>query len=157
MSAQSLTAYLDKHQVSYTTITHTQAFTAQEIAHAAHIPGAQLAKTVMVKLDGRLVEAVLPASRQLDLEAFRTTMGAETAQLAWESEFEEVFPDCEVGAMPPCGNIYGVDVYVSPSLRTSRNILFNAGSHSELISMHYKDFENLVRPTVVPLTRSDNA
>ena len=157
MSAQSLKAYLDDNRISYTTITHVQAFTAQEIAHSAHIPGAELAKTVMVKVDGRLVEAVLPASQQIDLEAFRATLGAETIELAWESEFEDLFPDCEVGAMPPCGNLYGVDVYVSPSLRSGRKILFNAGSHSELISMRYKDFEQLIQPMVVPLTRSDNA
>jgi Ala-tRNA(Pro) deacylase len=157
MSAQSLTAYLDENQIRYNTITHSPAFTAQEIAHSAHIPGGELAKTVMVKLDGKMVEAVLPASHQLDLESFRTTTGAEKVELATETEFEGIFPDCEVGAMPPCGNIYGVDVYVSPSLKSGRQILFNAGSHSELISMLYKDYEKLVQPSVVPLSRSERA
>jgi Ala-tRNA(Pro) deacylase len=153
MSAKSLTAYLDKNQVSYTTITHTPAFTAQEIADSAHVPGGELAKTVMVKLDDRIVEAVLPATHQLDLESFRTSTGAEKVELATETEFEDYFPDCEVGAMPPCGNIYGVDVYMSPSLKSGRLILFNAGSHSELISMLYKDYEKLVHPSIVPLSR----
>lgn len=153
MSAKSLTTYLDQNQVSYTTITHTPAFTAQEIADSAHIPGGELAKTVMVKLDGRIVEAVLPATHQLDLESFRTYTGAEKVELATETEFEGFFPDCEVGAMPPCGNIYGVDVYMSPSLKSGRLILFNAGSHSELISMLYKDYEKLVHPSIVPLSR----
>ncbi len=153
MSAQTLKAYLDENRVSYTTITHTPAFTAQEIAHSAHVPGNELAKTVMVKLDGKIVEAVLPASQQVDLEAFKTITGAEQAELATEAEFDAYFPDCEVGAMPPCGNIYGVDVYVSPSLTTDRQIMFNAGSHSELICMLYKDFETLVRPKVVPISK----
>ena len=156
MSAQSLTVYLDRNQIRYTTITHSPAFTAQEIAHSAHVSGSELAKTVMVKLDGRLVEAVLPASHKLDLESFKTITGAKEAELASEAEFEGYFPDCEVGAMPACGNIYGVDVYVSPSLKQERVIMFNAGSHSELISMLYKDFEKLVHPNVVPLSRTES-
>ncbi len=154
MSAQTLKAYLDENQVSYTTITHTPAFTAQEIAHSAHVPGNELAKTVMVKLDGKIVEAVLPASQQVDLESLKTVAGVEKAELATEAEFDGYFPDCEVGAMPPCGNIYGMEVYVSPSLTTDRQIMFNAGSHSELICMLYKDYENLVHPKVVPLSKA---
>lgn len=154
MSAQTLKAYLDENRVSYTTITHAPAFTAQEIAHSAHVPGNELAKTVMVKLDGKIVEAVLPASQQVDLEALKTSTGAEQAELATEAEFDGFFPDCEVGAMPPCGNIYGIDVYVSPSLTMDRQIMFNAGSHSELICMLYKDFENLVHPRVVPISKA---
>jgi Ala-tRNA(Pro) deacylase len=138
--------FLDEHQVSYTTITHSPAFTAQEIAHVAHIPGSELAKTVMVKLDDKLVEVVLPASQRLDLEQFRTTTGARKAELAKESDFDRFFPDCEVGAMPPCGNLYGMEVYISPSLSADRQIAFNAGNHSELICMQYKDFERLVHP-----------
>jgi len=152
MSVQKLKEFLDENQVRYTTIHHSPAFTAQEIAHAAHIPGSELAKTVMVKLDGQLVEAVLPASQQVDLEVFRTAAGAREAELATEAEFDYHFPDCEVGAMPPCGNLYGMQVYVSPSLSADKQIAFNAGSHSELICMLYKDFERLVHPMKIPLS-----
>jgi len=145
-------SYLDDHHVQYTTITHSPAFTAQEIAHNAHVPGNELAKTVMVKLDGKIVEAVLPASQQVDLELFRTTTGAQEAELATEAEFDYFFRDCEVGAMPPCGNLYGMDVFISPSLSKGREIAFTAGSHSELICMLYKDFEQLVHPTTVELS-----
>ena len=152
MSVQKLKSFLDDNQVRYTTIIHSPAFTAQEIAHVAHIPGSELAKTVMVKLDGQLVEAVLPASQQVDLEVFRTAVGAREAELAMEAEFDHCFPDCEVGAMPPYGNLYGMQVYVSPSLSADKQIAFNAGSHSELICMLYKDFERLVRPMKIPLS-----
>jgi Ala-tRNA(Pro) deacylase len=155
MSAQTLTAYLDENQIRYTTIIHSPAFTAQEIAHSAHVPGNELAKTVMVKVDGRIVEAVLPATHLVDLDSLKAAAGAEEVELAMENEFDGYFPDCEVGAMPPCGNIYGIEVYVSPSLGAKRNIMFNAGSHSELICMQYKDFEHLVHPKVVPLSRAE--
>lgn len=156
MAAQKLKAFLDQNQVRYTTIVHSPAFTAQEIAHSAHVPGGELAKTVMIKLDGKMVEAVLPASHQVDLDSLKSITGAHEAKLATEAEFDGYFPDCEVGAMPPCGNLYGVEVYISPSLRSDRQIMFNAGSHSELICMLYKDFEHLVHPTVVPLSRTEN-
>ena len=151
MALQKLRDYLDENHVQYTTITHSPAFTAQEIAHSAHIPGNELAKTVMVKLDGNIVEAVLPASQRVDLELFKSTTGALNAELATEAEFGAHFPDCEVGAMPPCGNLYGMEVYVAPSLSKDRLISFSAGTHSELICMRYKDFERLVHPTKVPL------
>jgi len=150
MSARKLTDFLDEHQVRYTTITHSPAFTAQEIAHAAHIPGGELAKTVMVKLDGKLAEVVLPASRRLDLELLRSATGASKVELATESDFDHSFPDCEVGAMPPCGNLYGMEVYISPMLSADRQIAFNAGNHSELICMNYKDYERLVHPRLLP-------
>jgi Ala-tRNA(Pro) deacylase len=152
MTPQKLKDYLDENHVQYTTITHSPAFTAQEIAHSAHVPGSELAKTVMVKLDGKMVEAVLPASQRVDLELFRTTTGAREATLASENEFDDFFPDCEVGAMPPYGNLYGMEVFVSPSLDKDRQIAFTAGTHSELICMLYKDFERLAHPTKVPLS-----
>jgi Ala-tRNA(Pro) deacylase len=152
MSAHKLTEFLDEHQVRYTTITHSPAFTAQEIAHAAHIPGSEMAKTVMVRLDGRLVEVILPATQRLDLERFRKATGARKAELAKEDDFDRFFPDCEVGAMPACGNLYGMEVYVSQQLSEDRQIAFNAGNHSELICMKCADFKRLVHPVTLPLT-----
>ena len=116
MPVQKLKQYLDSQRIKYVAITHSPAFTAMEVAQSAHIPGRELAKTVMVKLDGKMAMAVLPSLRKVDLNLLRESVGAQEAQLATETEFKSLFPDCETGAMPPFGNLYGLDVYVSPSL-----------------------------------------
>jgi Ala-tRNA(Pro) deacylase len=128
-------------------------FTAQEIAASAHIPGKELAKTVMVKIDGKMAMAVLPASYRIDFDLLQGATGASTIELASEEEFEDLFPDCEVGAMPPFGNLYGMDVFAAASLAEDTDIAFNAGSHSELIRLPYKDFEKLVGPKVLQFSR----
>jgi len=148
MPAAKLKEFLDSHQIKYVTIGHSRAITAQEVAESAHIPGKELAKTVMVKLDGKLAMAVLPASRKVDLERLREAADAKTAALAGEAEFKEMFPNCECGAMPPFGNLYGMDVFVATDLAEDQMIAFNAGSHSELIKLAYTDFDRLVRPKV---------
>lgn len=148
MPLQKLTAFLDSHGVKYLTIDHSRAYTAQEIAASAHIPGKELAKTVMVKLDGAMAMAVLPASYRVDLDALKAVAGAQEAALATEAEFKDLFPECEVGAMPPFGNLWGLPVYVAATLAEGKEIAFNAGTHSQLVRMAYADFERLVRPTV---------
>jgi Ala-tRNA(Pro) deacylase len=142
-------AFLDTHQVKYVVISHSKAYTAQGIAAVAHIRGKELAKTVILKLDGDLAMAVLPASYQVDLDALRRRTGVREAELATESEFKRHFADCETGAMPPFGNLYGIPVYVDESLTEDREIAFNAGSHYELIKMAFADFERLVKPEVM--------
>jgi Ala-tRNA(Pro) deacylase len=142
-------AFLDYHRVKYVTISHSKAYTAQGIAAMAHISGRDLAKTVIVKLDGDLAMAVLPASYQVDLEALRRLTGVRKAELATEREFKRAFADCETGAMPPFGNLYGVPVYVDETLTEDHEIAFNAGSHYELIKLSYADFERLVKPEVM--------
>lgn len=149
MPVKKLREFLDRHHVKYVTISHSQAFTAQQIAASAHIPGKELAKTVMVKLDGKVAMAVLPASFQVDFDLLRAATGASRVELAEEEEFKYLFPKCEVGAMPPFGNLYDMDVYVAESLTEDKEIAFNAGSHTELIRMAYSDFERLVRPKVM--------
>ncbi len=149
MPAHMLREYLDRNEVRYVTITHSPAYTAQGIAASAHIPGRELAKTVMVKLDGRLAMAVLPASRKVDLDHLREVARAHRAELCDETEFKDAFPGCEVGAMPPFGNLYGMEVYVEESLEGDDEIAFNAGSHTELIRLSYEDFERLVQPRVL--------
>jgi len=141
--------FLDIHGVKYVAISHSKAYTAQGIAAIAHISGRELAKTVIVKLDGDLAMAVLPASYQVDLAALRRQTGVRLAELATESEFKRHFPDCETGAMPPFGNLYGIPVYVDETLTEDREIAFNAGSHYELIKMAFADFERLVKPEVM--------
>jgi Ala-tRNA(Pro) deacylase len=125
------------------------AFTSQEIAASAHISGNEMAKTVMLKVDGRLAMAVLPASYKVNFGILSDVVGSKNIELASEQEFQFRFPDCEVGAMPPFGNLWNMNVYVSERLGFNKDIVFNAGSHTELIRMSYKDFEQLVRPKVV--------
>lgn len=149
MPVQKLKEFLDRHQVNYKTISHSEAFTAQKVAASAHIPGQELAKTVMIKMDGKMAMAVLPASFHVDFDLLKETTGAENVELAGEQEFKNLFPDCDVGAMPPFGNLYDMEVYVADALTEDEEIAFNAGSHTELIQMPYQDFERLVKPKVI--------
>ena len=149
MPVQRLKAYLDENDVKYVTIGHSQAFTAAEIAETAHIPGKELAKTVMVKLDGEMVMVVLPATERINLEWLREATGAELVELASEEEFSGLFPNCEVGAMPPFGNLWNLQTLVDQQLREDERIAFNAGTLTELVQLSYADFERLVEPTVL--------
>lgn len=151
MPVAKLKEYLDANAVKYVTISHSKAFTAMEVAESAHVQGKEMAKTVVVNLDGKLAMAVLPAVQKVDLELLRKNTGAASLELAREQDFRADFPGCEVGAMPPFGNLYGLDVYVEPRLSADKEIAFNAGSHTELIRLAYKDFERLVKPRLVPM------
>ena len=146
MPSKKLKAFLDEHKAKYITIQHSSAYTAQEIAALAHIPGKDLAKTVIIKINGKMAMAVLPASYKVSFENLKEILGMNEVRLAYEQEFMDKFPDCEVGAMPPFGNIYGMEVYVAESLAEDEEIAFNACSHTELIKMKYSDFEKLVNP-----------
>ena len=148
MVLKNLCDYLDREQIRYTVISHSPAFTAQEIAAASHISGRNLAKTVMVYIDGELAMAVLPASLHVDVEVLGELAGAVHIEMAHEADFRDCFPGCETGAMPPFGNLFGLPVYVARELTDDEFIAFNAGSHTELIQMHYHDFERLVQPRV---------
>jgi len=148
MPVQKLKRYLDDNQVRYVTITHSRAYTAQEVANSAHIAGKELAKTVMVKLGGKVAMVVLPAPDRVSMDRLRMITGEKDVAIATEREFEDIFPNCEVGAMPPFGNLWGVDVFVDQRLREDERIAFNAGNHTELVQMAYADFERLVQPTV---------
>jgi Ala-tRNA(Pro) deacylase len=151
MPSRRLKEFLDSEAVKYVKITHSPAYTAQEIAASAHIPGKELAKTIIVFIDGKMAMAVLPASYSIDFDHFRKTIGAKTIDLASEGQFRDVFPDCEVGAMPPFGNLYGIEVYVDQHLTEDKEIAFNAGLHSELFKLSYADFARLAKPKVVRL------
>lgn len=146
MAVNKLKEFLDEHKVKYITISHSPAYTAQEMAAKAHVPGKEIAKTVLVKVDGKLIMAVLPGSFKINFESLKQVLGSDNVRLADEHEFIDKFPDCEVGAMPPFGNIYGVDVFVANSLAEDEEIAFNACSHSQLIKMSYSDYEKLVKP-----------
>jgi Ala-tRNA(Pro) deacylase len=146
MPTNKLKAFLDEQHVKYVAISHSTAYTAQEVAELTHIRGKELAKTVMVKVDGKIAMAVLPASYKVDLDLLKVASGAASVGLASEAEFRSLFADCETGAMPPFGNLYGMAVFADESLSRDKEIAFNAGSHRELIRLAYKDFERLVQP-----------
>lgn len=153
MPVRKMRQYLDSFGIKYVTISHSPAFTASETAHLAHVPEKDLAKVVMIKIDDRMAMAVLPASRVLDLDQLQIQTGAQEVRLANEREFNDLFADCESGAMPPFGNLYGIPVYADISLRQDEQIAFNAGSHSELVKMTYADFERLANPHVLDMSR----
>ena len=146
MSASSLTEYLDKHGVEYTVVPHSPAYTAQGIAALSHTPGKELAKSVIVKVDGELTLALLPASFQVDLGMLKRAIRAKNVTLASEDEFRDSFPECETGAMPPFGNLYGMRVIADEMLAQDKEITFNACSHRELIRLSWDDFQMLAKP-----------
>ena len=152
MPVKQLKEFLDREKVKYVSIIHSTAYTAQEVAASAHITGKELAKTVIVELDGEMAMAVLPANRKIVLQDLREVTGSDEVKFASEEEFRERFPGCETGAMPPFGNLYGMDVYVAEGLSNQDEIAFNAGSHTEVMRMAYSDFERLVRPKVMSFT-----
>jgi Ala-tRNA(Pro) deacylase len=156
MPLLKLKTFLDKNNVKYTTISHSRAFTAQQVAHSAHISGKDMAKTVMINIDGKMAMAVLPATAHVDFDIIKDAIGIKTVTLASETEFKNFFPACEVGTMPPFGNLYDMEVYVDKSLAKDHEIAFNAGSHTELVQMAYKDFERLVMPYVISFVAEES-
>jgi Ala-tRNA(Pro) deacylase len=149
MPIRKLRNFLNEKKVRYVTITHSPAYTAQEIAASAHVRGKELAKTVMIIADGRMAMAVLPATCKVDLDLLKKSIGAKKVALASEEEFKDMFADCDVGAMPPFGNLYGMDVYADNRLAKDKEIAFNAGNHTELVKLLYDDFVALVQPVLV--------
>jgi Ala-tRNA(Pro) deacylase len=142
------TGISQSQNLAYMTIPHTVANTAKQIAAITHISNKELAKTVIIKVDGVLAMAVLPATYDINLIALRAATNAKNVTLAKESEFKNRFPECDIGAMPPFGNLYGMTVYVDESLSKDKDIAFNAGAHDELLHVSYADFARLVKPTI---------
>lgn len=143
-----LQEYLDAHKISYQLLGHQAAYTASEVAHTLHISGKLLAKVVIVKTDERFVMAVLPSNWKVDFERLTDVVGGGQGRLATEGELKELFPDCAVGAMPPFGNLYGLEVFVDQSLTEDEEIVFQAGTHLGAMKLRYQDFADLVHPTV---------
>lgn len=151
MPLAKLKEFLDSHNIKYVVIAHSLAYTAPEIAALTHIPGRELAKTVIVKVDGALAMAVVTASQHVDLALLKAATGAKTVAVATEDEFKERFPDCETGAMPPFGNLFGMAVFADASLTRDKEIAFNAGSHRELVRIAWNDFVRLVQPRLISM------
>ncbi|MBN2326775.1 MAG: YbaK/EbsC family protein [Candidatus Omnitrophica bacterium] len=149
MPTAKIKEYLDQRHVKYISITHSPAYTSQEIAATAHIPGKNLAKTVVVKIDGKMTLVVLPASNKIDFNRLKNSAGAQQIELANESEFVDRFPGCETGAMPPLGELFGMEVLASEELAEDDEIAFNAGTHRELVQVKYQDFTDIVKPRML--------
>ncbi len=152
MPCAKLLEFLDEMAVDYDLLYHPQAYAARETAVKAHVPVRLFAKTVLVRLDGVMAMAVLPSDHKVNFNLLRQAAGANTISLALEHEFEDRFPDCELGAMPPFGNLYDMDVYVDSHLASVDTITFNAGTHTETVTMAYEDFEELVGPRLARFT-----
>jgi Ala-tRNA(Pro) deacylase len=150
MPLQKLRDFLDQQKVKYVCVTHSPAFTAQDIAAAAHVSGKEMAKPVMVKIDGEMTMVVLPASMKVDFGRLLDATGAQEVELAHEDEFKDLFPGCALGTMPPFGNLFGLRTFVAEELTEDEEIAFNAGSTTELIKLAYEDFARLVQPRVLP-------
>ena len=148
MPTKKLMDYLDQNNVKYVIINHSSAYTASEIAASAHVKGQELAKTVMVKIDGEMNQIVLPAKYKVNFDLLKKHTGSKEIELAGEDEFTELFPDCLTGAMPPFGNIYGMNTYLDKTLTFDEEIAFNAGNHSQLIRLNFKDYLKLVKPDI---------
>ena len=149
MISPKLKEYLDSQAVKYQTLPHEPTPDAARTAHAAHVPGREFAKTVIIKANGQYMMAVLPATDHVHIRELKQALGTSDLELADEKELEMAFPDCEVGAMPPFGNLYGMDVFVNEHLREDDSIVFNGGSHGEAMRMSYQDYDRLVHPQVL--------
>lgn len=149
---KKLKELFDDAKVSYEVYNHPMAYTAQEIAQRQHFSGDQMAKVVILKVHDKLIMAIVTGSQKIHLATVCASLGADEMRLATEDEFCTKFPDCEIGAMPPFGNLFGLSVYVDPAVTKDESIYFNAGNHVQTVRLSYKDFENLVNPQVVQLT-----
>ena len=152
--SRTLNSFLDRERVHYDVLPHPEAFRAAEIAHTLHTPQREMAKVVIVKVDTRFVMTALPASWKVDLHRLRAVFAGHQVRLATEGEITDLFPDCELGAMPPFGNLYRIPVYVDQSLTEDEEIVFQAGTHSDAIRMRYWDFAALVFPVVAQFHRA---
>lgn len=148
MPTRKLMNFLDENNIRYVVINHSSAYTASEIAACAHVKGQELAKTVVMKIDGHMNLLVLPAKYKISFDLLKKHTGSEQIELAGEEEFTELFPDCLTGAMPPFGNLYGMKTFLDKTLTYDEVIAFNAGNHSQLIRLSMNDFLELVKPDI---------
>lgn len=148
MATKKLLAYLDENNIPYVVINHSSAYTASEIAASSHIKGQELAKTVIIRINGKMNLLVLPAKYKVNFKYLVQYTGSEYIELAKENEFSAMFPDCQPGAMPPFGNLYGMKTYLDKTLTYDEDIAFNAGNHRQLIRLKMNDFISLVKPDI---------
>lgn len=152
MPVKKLQEYLQQNHVNYTSIPHSVAYAAKEISHVTHTPEKSLAKTVIVFAGTKMVMLVLPANEAINFDALKQSLHENDITLATEHEFAKKFKDCEVGAMPPFGNLYNMEVYVEEHLAKNKEIAFNGGTHTEIVKLAYQDYEKLVKPKKIAIT-----
>jgi len=150
---ERLRQLLDSSHVPYELHQHARADTATTVAAADHVPCREMAKVVLLRAGSHYLMAVVPASRRLDLERARDAVEAPGLELASESELAKIFPDCETGAMPPFGDLFGIPLWVDDALGRESETVFNAGNHRETVHMAYADFVRLAKPSFGALTR----
>jgi Ala-tRNA(Pro) deacylase len=151
--SEKLRLFLDESRVPYTHTVHPLAYTAREVASAEHVPAREVAKTVVIWGDNGYAMLVLPASMVVDFQELRTVLGLSHIRLATETELGQLFPDCDLGAMPPFGNLYNMPTYLDGGLLRDETIAFNAGTHRDVIHMHLEDYRRLATPTVISTSR----
>jgi Ala-tRNA(Pro) deacylase len=144
---------LDRSGVAYTHTVHPLAYTAREVAAAEHLPAQEVAKVVVFLAENGYRMVVLPANKVVDFPELRAMLGVSHARLATEKELSQLFPDCDLGAMPPFGNLYGMPVYLDSSLLSDEQIAFNAGTHRDVVHVRLIDLRQMVNPEVVSLAR----
>lgn len=152
MPTKKLKEFLTKNKINYFSISHPVAYAARETSHVSHVSERSLAKTVIINAGNKRVMVVVPSNEAIDFDALKKSLHENNVSLVAEGEFTKLFPDCELGAMPPFGNLYNMDVYVEKNLTKNKEIAFNAGSHTELIKMNYQDYEKLVHPKIIAAT-----
>ncbi|PWU08928.1 MAG: deacylase [Terriglobia bacterium] len=150
---EKLRVFLDENHAEYTHTVHSLAYTAREVASAEHLPAREVAKTVVIHGDNGYHLLVVPATKLVDFQEIRMALGFTHARMVPETELASLFPDCELGAMPPMGNLYGMPVYLDSGLAGEETITFNAGTHRDVVHMRTSEFRRLVRPTIVSLAR----
>jgi len=150
---EKLRVFLDRNGAEYTHTVHSLAYTAREVASTEHLPAREVAKTVVIHGDTGYHMLVLPANRLVDFQEVRDVLGFAHARMVPETELNRLFPDCELGAMPPFGNLYGMPVYLDSGLAAEETITFNAGTHRDVVHMRTSEFRKLVQPTLISLAR----
>ena len=151
-----LKEYLDENNIRYISMDHSPAYTGQELAESVHISGKEIAKTVILNAGGIYMMAVLPASRKINFDYLEEQIASKGLRLAEEDEIKNLFPVCEVGAMPPFGNFYYMPVYAASALSEDEEIVFNAGTHTDAIRMSYNDYIRLVDPDIINFSEPVN-
>ena len=152
--SKRLKEFLDSNNVKYNIMTHKVAYTAQEVAASIDVTGWHVAKTVVCNCDGKYILLVLPAPMKVDFANLKHAVKCREMRMASEPEMENLFPETELGAEPPFGNLYNLPVYVDKGLAEMPEVVFRAGSHTETIRMAYEDYARLVNPTVIEIGKT---
>ena len=148
--------FLETNSAKYEVTRHQPTYSAQQMAAAEHVSGREVAKPVLIKADGQYYMCVLPACHKVDLDALKQDLGADQVALAGEDEMSKLFADCELGAEPPFGNLYGLETLMDENLQKDEYIVFQGGTHEQAIRMAVLDYKELVSPRVLRFSYPDS-